>query len=92
MTLAAQVRDFVPVEKVARQLLAACLEVVEPCQPAIKNLGTGHPQTLRQFAEFWRLHWNAGGILKFGAKPYRDGEVMQYVARIQNRMSANTGN
>jgi nucleoside-diphosphate-sugar epimerase len=48
----------------------------------VANVGTGHPQTLRQFAEFWWEKWEAKGELKLGAVPYRDNEVMRYVPKI----------
>lgn len=82
MTPAEQVRDFVPVEDAAAQLLSACHRDVPPGIPLIQNLGTGRPQTLRAFAEDWWREWSATGRLVFGAKPYRDGEVMRYVPEI----------
>lgn len=82
MTAGEQVRDFVPVEDVARQLLAACHAATAPGQPSVANLGTGRPQTLRTFAEDWWSRWQARGTIQFGAQPYRDGEVMRYVPLI----------
>lgn len=85
MTSAEQIRDFVHVEEVARQLLAACSQPVPAGQPLVLNLGTGVPQTLRAFAEYWWKTWNAKGELKFGAKPYRSNEVMRYVPLISRK-------
>ncbi len=82
MTAAEQVRDFIPVEEVARQLLENCMIAVAPGVPLVKNLGTGKPQSLRDFATYWWNHWNAPGQLIFAAKPYRAGEVMRYVPQI----------
>ena len=83
MTPAEQVRDFVSVEEVARQFLEACSrEGIVAGVPVIENLGTGRPQTLREFAEDWWSRWGATGELKFGAKPYRQGEVMRYVPHV----------
>jgi nucleoside-diphosphate-sugar epimerase len=79
MTPAEQVRDFVPVDEVAGQLLEACADDVERGVPHIANLGTGTPKSLRAFAEDWWGEWNANGKLIFGVKPYRSGEVMRYV-------------
>lgn len=79
MTPSEQIRDFVPVEEVARQLLAACQERTPPGEPLVKNLGSGQPRRLRDFAEEWWARWQAPGKLIFGAKPYRVGEVMRYV-------------
>lgn len=83
MTPAEQIRDFIPVSGVAEQLLQACSASLNAGHPQIFNLGTGQPTTLRSFSEFWWRHWNATGKLKFGAKPYRAGEVMRYVPDIR---------
>lgn len=83
MTPSEQIRDFIPVEDVAQQLLVACLrQDVEAGMPVVENLGTGVPTTLRRFAEYWWDIWEAKGRLAFGDKPYRDGEVMRYVPLI----------
>jgi nucleoside-diphosphate-sugar epimerase len=82
MTPSEQIRDFIPVEEVARQLLAACQEETAPGEPFARNLGTGRPRSLRDFAEEWWARWQAPGKLIFGAKPYRKGEVMRYVPSV----------
>ena len=82
MTLGQQIRDFIPVEDAAGQLLHACHEDVVPGAPLVANLGTGRPQTLRAFAEDWWSHWQARGTIKFGEVPYREGEVMRYAPEI----------
>jgi nucleoside-diphosphate-sugar epimerase len=80
MTSGEQVRDFIPVEYAAKIFLAALDDpALRPGQPEIRNLGTGKPQTLAQFAETWWKQWNATGRLQFGAVPYRPNEVMRYV-------------
>ena len=80
-----QVRDFVPVEQVAASLLTACSHrPAEAGRACIENIGTGRPQTVRQFAEHWWAKWQATGTLHFGVKPYRDGEVMRYVPKIES--------
>lgn len=48
----------------------------------IANVGSGRPQSLRQFAEHWWQHWGAKGQLLFGAVPYRENEVMRYVPEV----------
>lgn len=79
-TLGEQVRDFIHVEQVAKHLLLACeLSDVQVGEPYIDHVGTGHPQTIRQFVEHWWDAWNATGQLHFGKIPYRDHEVMRYV-------------
>jgi nucleoside-diphosphate-sugar epimerase len=82
MTAGEQVRDFVPVEDVAGQLLRACHPSAAPREPLVRNLGTGHPLSLRDFAAEWWARWQAPGKLTFGAKPYRAGEVMRYVPKL----------
>jgi UDP-glucose 4-epimerase len=86
LTAGEQVRDFIPVEEVASQLLVACADdTVAHGQASIKNLGSGRPQTVRAFAEHWWRHWQARGRLLFGELPYRDGEVMRYVPHMGPR-------
>lgn len=81
MTPGEQIRDFVAVERVADELLrtAEQMERVQPAVARVRNIGSGEPQTVRQFAETWWRRWEAVGELKFGALPYRHGEVMRYV-------------
>jgi nucleoside-diphosphate-sugar epimerase len=82
MTAGEQIRDFSPVEAVAKGLLNACAEPVEPGIPNVRNLGTGSPRSLQEFAREWWAQWHASGHLLVGAKPYRKGEVMRYVPEI----------
>jgi nucleoside-diphosphate-sugar epimerase len=82
MTLGEQIRDFIPVEDVAAQFLEDLEDSPSPGKVRLRNIGTGHPQSLRNFAETWWQRWGACGKLKFGAKPYREGEVMRYVPHI----------
>ena len=83
MTAGGQVRDFVPVETVAERFAAALERTdLRAGAPKIENVGTGRPQTLRAFAEFWWREWNAKGELKIGAVPYRPNEVMRYVPKL----------
>lgn len=79
MTPSQQVRDFVPVEQVATELIVACGKTCTPGMPLVRNIGSGTPQTVRAFAEHWWAIWQAQGKILFGAKPYRQGEVMRYV-------------
>lgn len=84
LTAGEQIRDFLPVEEVASRLLVACAdESIEPGRALIRNLGSGRPQSIREFAEFWWRKWNAKGELQFGAVPYRPGEVMRFVPNIE---------
>ncbi len=84
MTAGEQIRDFVPVETVAEKFIAALTRTDLPAgHPKIENAGTGRPQTLRAFAEFWWQKWQAKGELKIGALPYRANEIMRYVPEIK---------
>jgi nucleoside-diphosphate-sugar epimerase len=83
MTAGEQVRDFVPVEKVAEKFVAALARTdLRAGEPKIENVGTGRPQTLRAFAEFWWKQWGAKGKLKIGDVPYRVHEIMRYVPKL----------
>lgn len=85
MTLGEQVRDFITVEDVASRFLDESFQIFSFSDsqnfstPRIVNVGTGHPQSLRQFAEHWWEKWEAKGRLLFGAAPYRANEIMRYV-------------
>lgn len=80
MTDGRQVRDFIAVEDVAAEFVRS---VADPQlvagNPVLRNLGTGRPQSLREFAEHWWQHWGARGQLQPGTLPYRPNEIMRYV-------------
>lgn len=83
LTAGEQVRDFIAVEKVAAELLVASGDdAVLPGVARVRNVGTGRPQTVRQFAEHWWREFSARGKLLFGQLPYRDDEVMRYVPQL----------
>jgi nucleoside-diphosphate-sugar epimerase len=84
MTPGAQVRDFVPVEKVARDILRAIEDpaVVKAGAPYVANVGSGEPVTMLQFAERYWAQWKAQGQILAGAKPYRPNEPMRFVPHI----------
>ncbi|MCI0335147.1 MAG: NAD-dependent epimerase/dehydratase family protein [Planctomycetes bacterium] len=83
LTPGEQVRDFVAVEHVAAELLTAARdETVVPGVPRVRNVGTGRPQTVRQFAEHWWREFRAQGKLLVGELPYRGDEVMRYVPQV----------
>ena len=84
MTLGEQIRDFIPVEDVAKQLVNALLfSNVSYGHIDVRNIGTGNPKTLREFAEYWWEKWGATGQLYFGAKPYRDNEIMRFAPEVK---------
>jgi len=83
MTTGEQIRDFVPVKIVAEHFVAALSQTgLPPGEPKIQNVGTGEPQTLRNFAQHWWKQWQAKGSLKFGKLPHRPNEVMRYVPQL----------
>jgi len=82
MTLGEQVRDFQPVEAVAAAFLGTCVTPPDDSRLMVRNLGSGCPTTLREFAEAWWSRWNAAGTLELGAVPYRNEEVMRFVPKI----------
>lgn len=88
MTPGGQVRDFISVDEVAAAFIKALkFDGVEPGKPLFKNVGTGKPQTVLEFAQYWWKHWGAKGTLKPGAIPYRDNEVMRFVPEVQEAIS-----
>jgi nucleoside-diphosphate-sugar epimerase len=80
MTSGRQMRDFIPVESIASQLLTACgFADLRPGQPCLANLGSGTPVSLADFAT---QEWNrlgAKGRLLVGGRPDRPGEIHRYV-------------
>jgi len=83
MTEVEQVRDFVPVEKVAESFVTALARTdLRAGEPKIENVGSGKPQMLRSFAEHWWKQWGAKGKLRIGDVPYRANEVMRYVPQM----------
>lgn len=85
MTFGEQIRDFIHVNEVAKELLHEVMNHNEPGEPKVSNLASGKPVSIKEFAEYW---WNKIGSkakLQLGAIPYRDGEVMRYVPKIEKR-------
>ena len=81
MTEGEQIRDFMHVEAVARTFLArASMFASSASLVQVINLSSCEPISIRCFAERWWKHWDARGSLLFGRIPYRNGEVMRYVA------------
>lgn len=83
MSPGGQIRDFTPVDFVARHFADALDGTPAPGgKPEILHVGTGKPTTTLEFARYWWGHWNASGKILPGALPYRDGEVMRYVPEV----------
>lgn len=80
MSAGEQIRDFVPVEGVAEQFLSHLdFSDTEPGDPGVYHVGSGKPQSLLAFAEYWWKHWGATGKLLPSAVPYRTNELMRLV-------------
>lgn len=79
MTHGEQIRDFISVDEVADTFLKVASSTLSKGNPLQINVGSGKPETLKNFAMRWWKHWNASGRLQLGAIPYRKGEIMKYV-------------
>ena len=83
MTAGEQIRDFIAVEEVAQFFVDSCLnEDLIAAHPEFYNVGSGQPQSILEFSEYWWKKWQAKGRLLIGKIPYREGEVMRYVPKI----------
>lgn len=81
MTKGEQIRDFMPVEAVARTFLErACVPEAADSRVQLYNLSSGTPMSIAAFAEQWWRQWQAPGHLLLGRVPYRPDEVMRFVA------------
>ena len=81
MTKGEQIRDFINVQEVAEYFVRTCQLNLKNKQ-MVYNVGSGRPQTLLEFSQYWWSKWGAKGELLPGIKPYRTGEVMKYVPEI----------
>ena len=82
MTRGEQLRDFIPAEQVASRFFDALTAPLPFGLPSIRNVGSGDPVTLRQFAEKWWANFAAKGRLEIGALPYRPNEIMRYAPKL----------
>ena len=83
LTKGEQVRDFTPVNEIVGDFINSLnFDNVKRGIPIYKNLGTGNPQSVRQFAEYWWEKCRAKGKIKFGDIPYRNNEIMRFVPNI----------
>jgi nucleoside-diphosphate-sugar epimerase len=80
MTAGSQVRDFINVQDAVNILLEACSRAdLKMGVPHIRNLASGEPITLRDFAlRVWKES-RARGKINFGAIPNRPNEVARYI-------------
>jgi nucleoside-diphosphate-sugar epimerase len=81
MTGGDQIRDFIAVEEVAKQLVQALdFSNVKIGNPLVGHIATGRPQTILAFVEHWWQQWGATGQVRAGAVPYRANEIMRLVS------------
>ncbi len=84
MTLGEQLRDFTPVTYVADRIIhESTRRDLMPGRPCARQIGTGYPCYLRDFARYWWKHWGGRGKLLFGAIPYREQEIMSFVPEVE---------
>ena len=81
LTKGEQIRDFLHVEDLAEKLLNECKEQISNKTPKlkVKNIGSGLGISIREFAETEWAKQETTAKLKFGAKPYREGEILRYL-------------
>ena len=80
LTPGEQIRDFIPVEEVAKKLIKASSNIKDLDKVIlVQNVGSGSPQSISEFTEYWWNYWEAQGKLKIGALPYRNNEVMRFI-------------
>ena len=85
MTLGEQVRDYIPVEEVAKAIhIATVRDDICPGIPKIINVATGKPVTMREFAERYWKQWGAKGELHIGKLLYRPNEPMRFVPEVES--------
>lgn len=87
MSSGKQIRDFVPVEEVARQLL---LLAVHPKVKGIYNGGSGLPKSLREIAEERIAAMGGQTQLRLGVYPDRSDEPLAFWADMTKSKSLET--
>jgi nucleoside-diphosphate-sugar epimerase len=82
MSKGEQLRDFIPVEEVAKTFLQAMnFDNTQPGKPLIEHVATGTPQTVLEFSRHWWEFWQAKGKLEVGVVPYRHNEMMRVITK-----------
>jgi len=85
MTKGEQIRDFVAVEDVAKQIVHAATHLeMHRGAPFVANVASGKPSTLLDFVNFWWKQCRARGKLQVGSVPYRGNEIMRFVPSMQS--------
>lgn len=82
MTRGEQIRDYIHVSNLADLIIGELLQGTQDSCFTIKNLGSGNPVSMKDFAlEQW-AQFGATGKLKIGSLPYRNTEIMRYVPKL----------
>ena len=72
--------------EIAKSFVSALeFENILPGNPSIQNIGTGQPQTVLEFSEYWWNKWKAKGDLLVGCRQYRNNEVMRFVPDVSKK-------
>jgi nucleoside-diphosphate-sugar epimerase len=83
LTPGEQIRDFVPVEDVARKLIVATVNIIDlDSVLVVENIGSGSPKSISEFSKYWWEFWGSQGALRIGALSYRKNEVMRFVPKL----------
>lgn len=82
MTKGEQIRDFISAPEVASHFLKSCSVENSIGDKGVFNVGTGKPQSIFEFSNYWWKKWGAKGELLVDSIPYREGEVMRYVPEV----------
>lgn len=79
MTLGEQIRDFQPVDRVAKVFLSRAASSYIQSELSIHNLSSNNFLSIREFAIQKWSNFSARGSLLIGELPYRDNEIMKFV-------------
>ena len=82
MTKGEQIRDYLHVSEVADLIIGELLQDTQDSCFMIKNLGSGKPISMKEFAHEQWSQFGAKGKLKLGSVPYRKNEIMRYVPKL----------
>ena len=83
MTSGEQVRDFIPVKKIAEIFLEDLkFNPKNNLFPIIKNVCSGKGTSILKFSQYWWKKWNAKGKLIPGKLPSRKNEPFRFVGKV----------
>ena len=83
MTSGEQVRDFIPVKKIAEIFLEDLkFNPKNNLFPIVKNVCSGKGKSILKFSQYWWKKWNAKGKLLPGKIPSRKNEPLRFVGKV----------